>query len=136
MAYFHKVSLTVTSASSKSWGTTTGYPEQSGYLESVVYSPDGTNPLAADTSTILRIRRDSTAGAVLFQSSSGVAGDALQWYPRVSNCLSTDGGAAGSTYTVERQVIMGDDKLVFTRATASSSDGSTQGAGLSVYIGG
>jgi len=130
--YLEKVTLSVTASSSKSWATATSTKAFSGYIQTMYLSPDGTNPLKADSSSYFQLKADTTAGRVLCRSSSGAVGTRY-WYPRHEHHYSTAGtqfGLEGARVPICRETL----KLVKVAGSSTGGGGSTEGLSLTVFI--
>jgi len=134
MAYFEKYSLTIPTASSAKLGSAATTNVQYGYLQTVTYFPDATNPFVAGSSAFLKIRADSTAGRLLFMSSSGLANVQKRYYPQAKISESTAGKTIVATSGKRAQIPICQEALWVIKF--GSSTGSTQGGTVDIIVGG
>ena len=133
--YLEKVSFSVTASSSKSWATATSTKAFSGYLHSVYYTTDATNPLTAGSSSYFQLRADSTSGRVVCRTSSGIAGAKRYWYPRHAIHTSTAwklvyATSSANAWFSDRPVVC-NEKLVLCKIAGSSTGGGGSTEGMS-----
>ena len=135
MSYFEKYSFTIPSASSAKLGKDATTNIQYGYLQTVTYFPDATNPFVAGSSAFLKIRAGSTTGRLLFMSSSGLANVQKRYYPQAKISESTAGKTVlTSTLGYRAQIPVCQETLYLIRR--GSSTGSTQGGTVDIIVGG
>jgi hypothetical protein len=131
MAYIQKTTALKSSgvASSSNYGIKASTVSFNGFLYHVEYVPDGSNPLTTGSSGVLLLRVGSTTGKVIFRSSSALSNSRVSYFPRAR--------AHASTYTtgannIDAKIPLANELVYLIRH--ASSTGSTQAAGVNIYI--
>ena len=137
--YLEKVTLSVTASSSKAWATASSTKAYSGYLHSLYYTTDATNPLTANSSSRIRLRAGTTTARIVCQTSSGVTGAARYWYPRHAVHTSTAGGvrlatSSANAWMCDRPCLCREPLTLVRINKSTSAPSSTQGCSVTAFI--
>lgn len=125
-----KYTFTLNASSSATFGKATSTRAFTGELIYVEYNPT-TIPVTGGSSTYVLLRRGaSSGGAILGRTSSGLAGTALKYAPRMGVILSS--GLA--TSQLNGIIPLKNERLTCIKVGASSDGEFSKGVSLTAYI--